>query len=319
MNKIKYLIMFILLLVLALISSGCKTESSQQQLENMSNKVVQEYTLPFANDGGINLGLFDMRGKLEDAKSFNINKGDKFQKIISLGNMVDQERHYKVILFVDFKQQEFVANSNKVSEYDFKAKDHENILIPVEINDLQEGFHDIFFVIVKHPDIKSLDEDFRMATDMNNLLFIRFNVLVGDTIPPNINLNTFENETPTIFDGIFLSKEKDKLLVWTKEDVEDLKNVDFNIHVGNESYDEQQDFAVITLLNWKQVDFHNNQNVVFFSLKKGAKLFIPASFNVPNEQGIYDLVSILIHNPYEALNLYNKNIETGIRVGINVK
>jgi len=312
-------LVFALLLCGLVIISGCHTQLTKQELNEMSEKIEEEYTLPYMKDGGISLGLFNLNGEIEETQSFNIQKGDSFKKIISVGNMIDTEREYKIILFVDYKQCDFTADGQIGSEYNFKVGNHEKALIPIEINDLQEGFHDIFFIIVKYPDIKSLDEDFRMSTDMGNLLFIRFNVLVNSDTLPTFIFTKFDNATPTVFDGLLLSKEKDKLQVWLSEEAIYKDTVDFNIHVGNETYSEEQEFAVVTLLDWKQVDFYNNQEVVFFTVDNGEKIYIPASINVPNNQGINDLVSILIHNPYEPLDIYNKDIETGIRIGINVR
>ena len=98
---------------------------------------------------------------------------------------------------------------------------------------MQEGFHDVFFVIVKYPTIKSLDEDFRKSTDMSNLLFIRFNITVDTNITPLFNLNKFGNSKATVFDGVFLSKEKDELRRWCTEDL-DIYNCDIEtgIRVG---------------------------------------------------------------------------------------
>lgn len=68
--------------------------------------------------------------------------------------------------------------------------------------------------------------------------------------------------------------------------------------MGNQSYAEHQNFAVITLLDWKQVDFYNNQDVVFLNVDKGKQLCITSSVYAPDAKGVYDLASILIHNPY---------------------
>ncbi len=233
--------------------------------------------------------------------------------------MIDTERTYKILLFVDFKQSTFIVNGEDVIEYEYKAEQNQYNAIPFEIKDLPEGFHDIFFVIVKDSDNKSLDEKFRNSTDMNNLLFIRFNVVVENSSPISTTYESFDNSNEAVFDGVFLSKEADKLKRWSIENIGVSKPINFNIHIGNKIYNEQQHFALITLLDWKQVNFYKNQNTVFFDVNKGTQIYIPSSINAPDKQGVYDLVSILIYNPYEPLTIKNSEIGTGIRVGINVE
>ncbi len=318
---IKKRIILLIFILCIIMTNGCNTQYSQKQLDEMSTNIVENYTLPYAQDGGVNMGLFDTNGEIVDDRTFNLKKGDKFNKIISIGNMFDHERNYKIILFVNYKQSSFLVNGNEVFQYDYEANEYENFLVPIEISDFEEGLNDVFFIIVKYPDIQLLDDEFRKHTDMNNLLYLRFNVFVESNVQPTLHLNEFENLTETEVDGILLSKEKDVLKRWLTEDVTISEKVNYNIHVGNQSFAKNQKFAVITLLDWQQVDFFNNQDVVFFDLEKGKKTYIPSSITAPSENGIYDLVSILIYDPYVSLDDSNSfsEMETGIRVGINVK
>ncbi|MEA4895896.1 MAG: hypothetical protein VB064_11645 [Oscillospiraceae bacterium] len=311
---------FILLLGCLLISSGCSNDTySQNRLKQIEETIVDNNTQPYMSGGGVSLGLYDVEGKIEETKSFKLNKNESFKKIIALGNMIDSDRTYRILLFVDFNQYSFLVNGNEVLAYDFKAGQNEYSAIPIEINNLSEGFHDIFFVIVKDSDVKSLDIDYRNHTDMNNLLFIRFNVTVGNNSVPTIEFKPLNSTGEAILDGVFLSKETDKLKRWSVDNTTISTQLNFNIHVGNKAYNEQQNYALITLLDWKQVNFYNNQNLIFFSLNKGTQSYISASINTPDKKGVYDLVSILINNPYEPLTIKNSNIETGIRVGLNVE
>lgn len=54
-------------------------------------------------------------------------------------------------------------------------------------------------------------------------------------------------------------------------------------------------------------------------MKKGQEAIIDAHYKAPANKGIHELTPILIYNPYEEVNLYNKQVTTAIRVGIDVK
>ncbi len=316
MKKVAYLLLFFFSICFI---SGCNNSLSEQDLEQLSKEITQNYTLPYMASGGVGLSLHNNDGIIEETMSFELKPGERFEKIISLGNMIDNDRKYKLLLFVDYKQTAFIVNESTVTEYDFSAKSNENVLIPFKIENLQQGFHDVFFVIAKYPDIHSLDCEYRKSTDMNHLLFLRFNILVGNAKVPDVTYTQLENSKEAVFDGILISNKQDLLKRWLTENKHGNDDLKFFIHAGNQSYGKKQNFAVITLLNWKQVEFNNNQDVIFFSLENGTQTSIPAIVSLPHQEGVYDLVTILVHNPYVPLDIYNRMIETGIRVGVNVQ
>lgn len=329
MIKSRYLIITILYLC-PFIISGCdrNIEYTQQELTEMSKKILENHPYVSREGCGIGCGLFDINGNVEKNLVFNIDDNN-FKKIITFFHMIDSVEDYKIILFDNFKQRDFRINGKIVSSYNYKANKNKIILLPIEIDTLEKGFHDAFFVIVKDPlnKIKDLSdkppytEEYFERVVANDLMFIRFNILVDSNESPIINFDKFDRPTKSMVGGIFLNKEKDKMDFWLSENVDVSEKMNFNIHVSNHSI-QRQKFAVLTLLEWKQVDFYNNKNVVFGNLNEEEKLFIPSKIEIPEKKDVYCLVSILVYNPFETLKSDGTeliSIDSSIRVGINAK
>lgn len=323
-NKIKFLVSLLLLIILSL---GCNsntvtnTEKFISNNTNFSKKInstANRDKLPMANGNGISLGLYDENGKIEKDINFNLNNGHIFEKFISITNS-NTPRNYKLLLFIDYNQSNFKVDGKDFESFNFKMNPQETLEIPVELEPLSSGLHDILFVIVKYPDIKSLDEDFRKQTDMNHLLFLRYTITVDNEKIPDYNLYKTKILDRNLLDGVFINLEEDELKRWLYQDVNPSSDLNYYIHVGNNSNIKNKKYALLVLNDWKQVPITKDINKLFFEVESGKELVVPARLKVPKEKGIYDLTPILIHNPYELLNYTNKNCETAIRVGLNVK
>lgn len=199
----------------------------------------------------------------------------------------------------------------------FEMKVNQTLEIPVEISNFDSGLNDVLFVIVKNSNITSLDNEYRASTDMNHLLFIRFNVANDNDLSPKYNITKFKAKNSNILDGVFISKTEDNLQRWLSEKTSPEKSINYFIDVGNVRSDAQS-YALITLFDWKQIKIDGKNDVLFFQLDKNKQTTIPAAFRTPSKPNIYDLTSILIYNPYTKLDMYNRTVETPIRVGINV-
>lgn len=296
--------------------------TNRSKFQNHIPSTANRDNLPFTKGGsGVALGLYNPNGQIETKYHFQVNKNESIKKFISIGNLVKKDRVYKILLFVDYQQATFSVDGNKpMLDYDVKMKAGQTIEIPVEVAPLSEGLHDILFVIVKYPDKKLLDEEFRKQTDLNHLLFQRFSVNVGNKQPAvrNIqfdNLGEFKNEN---LGGVFVSKDNNYRR-WLTQDVGLNKKLNYYIHVGNTPRKENQKFALIVLFDWKQVNITDQKNVLFYNMKKNNSFDLKTHLLVPDRKGVYDLTALLISNPYQKLDMYNRETEASIRIGINAK
>lgn len=330
MKKIKIILIILLLLI---INSGCISKNEANELNNPVSKIELDDIsfkntikstknrdlLPNASSGGVNTGLYNKNGEIEKEFHFYINKNENINKFISIGNMINKERVYKVILFVDYKQEKFSVDGRAFKDdFTFLLKAGQSIELPVAISSLDTGLHDILFVIAKYPDNKSLDTNFRKSTDMNNLLFVRFSAIVEKELPRKINYNKYgTTENKNILDGLFISNNN-SFKRWLHQDVRIGKSFKYNIFVGSNGNINEKKYALLMIYDWNQINIRGNDDVLFFKVKSGSIINISSSLNVKNKKGVFDLCPILIDNPFEKCTINNKAVQTAIRVGINV-
>ncbi|MGO4529904.1 hypothetical protein AB4Z30_12570 [Paenibacillus sp. 2TAF8] len=332
MKKITVWVVLCLLLLLM----ACSRQTEIKDLEPVATQESSDDTslfkekipstanrdsLPFASgSNGISLGLYNPNGNIETEFHFQVEEGESVKKFISLGNMIKKDRLYKLILLVDYQQVPFsVDDGEPLLEFDVQMKAGQTIEIPVEVPPLSKGLHDILFVIAKYPDDKSLDEEFRKKTDLNHLLFQRFSVSVGDNDTPNkIQFdNTGELEDKNL-GGVFLSKNNDYQR-WLTENVGLNERLQYFVHIGNSVREKDQTYALVILSDWKQINITQDKNVLFYKLQEDNAFSLKTEVTAPDQEGVYDLTALLISNPFQKLDMYNRDTEASIRVGVNVK
>ncbi|AXY08058.1 hypothetical protein CUC43_15060 [Bacillus thuringiensis LM1212] len=328
-------LVYILLLSMLLLCSACKKETEKTQENNNQPKIQLDSTnfkstiastvnrdkLPFAETGGINVGIYNQNGEIEKDFNFNIEENQSLKKFISLGNLIKTERVYKMFLLVDYKQSEFKVDGRELAkDFTFQVAAGESVEVPIEIPPLPKGLHDVVFVIAKFPDKKMLDEEFRKQTDSSNLLFVRFSTVVGgdETVNNQVKFNSYgEKKTEDMLDGVFIAKENNYKR-WLTQEVTKDKNLNFYTKVGNNSNTRKQ-YALVQFFDWEQMKFIDNKDVLFYDLEPNTVYTVKSQIPINKEKGVYDLTPILIHNPFQKITVYNQQIDTAIRVGVNVE
>ncbi|MBG9841373.1 MULTISPECIES: hypothetical protein [Bacillus cereus group] len=328
-------LVYILLLSMLLLFSACKKETEKTQENNNQPKIQLDSTnfkstiastvnrdkLPFAETGGINVGIYNQNGEIEKDFNFNIEENQSLKKFISLGNLIKTERVYKMFLLVDYKQSEFKVDGRELAkDFTFQVAAGESVEVPIEIPPLPKGLHDVVFVIAKFPDKKMLDEEFRKKTDSSNLLFVRFSTVVGgdETVNNQVKFNSYgEKKTEDMLDGVFIAKENNYKR-WLTQEVTKDKNLNFYTKVGNNSNTRKQ-YALVQFFDWEQMKFIDNKDVLFYDLEPNTVYTVKSQIPINKEKGVYDLTPILIHNPFQKITVYNQQIDTAIRVGVNVE
>ncbi|WP_242242313.1 hypothetical protein [Bacillus cereus group sp. BfR-BA-01309] len=328
-------LVYILLLSMLLLFSACKKETEKTQENNNQPKIQLDSTnfkstiastvnrdkLPFTETGGINVGIYNQNGEIEKDFNFNIEENQSLKKFISLGNLIKTERVYKMFLLVDYKQSEFKVDGRELAkDFTFQVGAGESVEVPIEIPPLPKGLHDVVFVIAKFPDKKILDEEFRKQTDSSNLLFVRFSTVVGgdETVNNQVKFNSYgEKKTEDMLDGVFIAKENNYKR-WLTQEVTKDKNLNFYTKVGNNSNTRKQ-YALVQFFDWEQMKFIDNKDVLFYDLEPNTVYTVKSQIPINKEKGVYDLTPILIHNPFQKVTVYNQQIDTAIRVGVNVE
>lgn len=175
---------------------------------------------------------------------------------------------------------------------------------------LDEGYHDIIFAIVTYPD-KFLKDIDREHSEMNHILYIRFNIVVENNKKDSYELTEFSLNNKEPVPEIFIHEDKDILKRLTSLDIKD--NVNLYLTVGN-IYDEEKEYAIIFLKDWKQICIYDNQEIIYTKLLPNQKFTIPFELSF-NEKGYHEINAILIEELYQDYNI-NSSIANSIRVGI---
>lgn len=90
-------------------------------------------------------------------------------------------------------------------------------------------------------------------------------------------------------------------------------------NVGNNSSSKEKEYVLVLLFDWRQIEIYNNKNILFFSLDQNKLLQKELKYQIPNERGVKDFTAVLIHNPYQICTLYNRTVETCVRVGLDIE
>ncbi|AJE54167.1 hypothetical protein RE92_24460 (plasmid) [Paenibacillus polymyxa] len=73
------------------------------------------------------------------------------------------------------------------------------------------------------------------------------------------------------------------------------------------------------MFDWKQINIKDQKNVLLYNMKKNNSYNFKTQLLVPDRKDVYDLTALLISNPYQKLDMYNRETEASIRIGINAK
>ncbi len=322
-KMVKISLVSVLCALQLLLYAGCSSSSQISSKENSTPKTsdFKKYSLAPEGQKGIGVGFYKNNGKIDSNYVFYQKSGDVFERNLGIDHRMSDNMTYKLLLFVDFKQEKFYVGNDLTKDFEFQLNPNEHKMIPIKLFPLEKGLHDVFFVIVVAPNIKSLNKDFRRSTISTNLIFKRFNIIVENEKIPEINFTKpFKTESPTKLQGVFYNKDPNHLKLWFTEEVKPGTNLSYYTHIGNKNSSFSNKYAIISLFDWKQVDLDDKGTKVLFSeCKNSSKIVLQNNLKIPDIGGIFDFCSILVYNPYEKLNISNREVETLNRVGINIK
>lgn len=273
---------------------------------------------PMATSGTITYGLYNLDGKIESERHFEIGSEETFEKIFSFGNLINVERDYRLLVFANYMQMKFsVADSKPSTYWDFTAKPNEHLDFTFSIPELPDGFYDLILVIVKDPHNKNLDENYRKQTDLSHMITIRCSLKKGSTksaITPHLTTTDNIKEDP-ILSGVFLNQDGNKLTrLLTMECTPADENKLF-LHLGNQS-DSTHIYAVILLCNWEQIDI-NSQKAIYCSVPAESRSVLPLKLSI-TEPGIHNITAICVADPFQITTRKSAKPDFSIRIGVKV-
>ncbi|CDI50121.1 hypothetical protein BN906_02131 [Clostridium tetani 12124569] len=217
-----------------------------------------------------------------------------------------------------FKQSSFEVDNKNVDKFTFNVKANKTLEIPVTIKNLEEGFHDVMFVVVKDPLNKSLDPQYRSTTMVSNMLYLRFSITIENDVVPQYSIISLEQkEIKDNFLNVVINKNKNNADNWLIETTNSGSMFNYYTHITNKDFNNKQKYAIITLLDSKQVEV-NGSVVQYIEIDKRKEISMPCALKLPDVEGVHNLTTVVIPNPFEKNEINNKQIFSSVRVGLNL-
>ena len=300
-----------ILLIIILLSVQLMSSCADNKYTSFTNSMDHSDTsyLPVTN-AAVHYGLSDKEGNTVDEGIFYIDVNESFEKFISIGNFVDHDSEYKILTFVNYRQSEFYVDDKKCSDFTVKIKEQNDLHIPIKLSGLEEGFNDIIFAIVTYPNTFLTDTD-RELTEMNHMLFIRFHVIVDEFVEKRFELTDFDTTQEEPIPEIFIHDKRDILKRITSINIKE--KLELFLTAGN-IYDEEKDFAVIFLKDFKQIAIYKDQEVIYTNLKPQEKFTMPIELEFSGK-GNHEINAILVEAPFEKYSPDN-SVANSIRIGV---
>ena len=281
-------------------------------------KIVPIENLTYIPTGGVlSYGIVnDDMTKMIDQRTYHIKDKEKFILNLMVANKADQDKDFLIVPIVDFQNN---YNNNRFGlerniPVNLKAKTA--AAVPISINSLNEGIHDVLFLIVRDPN--GYNEETRRRNELNHLVGVRVSIIVENEKKPSIQYTQSSVEDNKALNGIFLS-ENIELKQWPMKDATNKNEIDYKVQVGSTG-ESNYEYAVIGLYNWDVVPINETNEVIFGKLEPNSK----AAFNgkvklskSKNGSKTSDFTTILVPDPFSKVDRFRTpDIEPSIRLGI---
>jgi hypothetical protein len=303
-----------LVLIVLFLFIGC---SEKKEYTEFKTKIEDKSNIKYINNdvqsNSFSYGIANELGEIETDNIYYLEQGQTFKRFINIGNFISTDMAYKILMFDNYKQIDFMIEEKKFSNYDVFIKEGEDLQVPFEISDLEEGYHDILIAIFINTE-KKLEKEERIETEFQNMIYLRLNIYIGnETIP---EYKYADLGTQTLGANINISLHEDKIknnIQFPYAIVNKDEKLNYFLSVGNlES--QKEEFIVIILQDWKQ----ELDSIKVFKLPSDTTVTIPMEA-IFSDVGIHEITAIKIVNPYQKLNSQIETVTSSIRLGVDVK
>jgi|GEM_PF-4982824 len=326
-NKLIAQIKIVIVLILLLTSTGCMpanyynlSNDSSQVFNNTIDNTSRESILPMEGDNIIGIRLFDKSGVIVRDHNFILNKGEKWENFISIVHINKESEAMKLLLFVDYKKTSFLVDSKKVADYTFKIGTQNVLDIPISIEPLSNGFHDVLFIFIRHAETILFDDDHITNVQMDDPLFLRYTISVADN---NVKDYRIEQLTQSNISEPYLpicSNRKEQSELWLTDTVAAGEIIQYTSKVKNTNEKDTQSYALISLFDWNSTQLNKDgDEVLFFRVNAKKEISINSSIKVPTIAGTYRFVPILISNPYKTIERKSTSVYVGNKTILKVE
>ncbi|NDI36446.1 hypothetical protein EPK97_17090 [Chengkuizengella sediminis] len=268
---------------------------------------------------GYSLGLYNGQ-EIEPKRTFLTNESS-FEKNVVFGNMTSKNKEFGLIVFDHYEQIEFEVEGNKYKTFNFSVNADEYSNIPIDLHDLDVGFHSINYIILESPNEVVTDINKINSINQSSRVYnIRVNILNGISHIPEKGKHIQSNEIIEIVEqkvtGIFINEVGKDYKILTSKTIQDSKeNVDIKIIYGNQD-DFIYDFYLVALNNWEQIPILDDSYYIYDEINPGKEKHLKTKItNLKYDENIFQV--LMIPSPYIELpdsNPYVKaNLDSSFR------
>jgi len=267
------------------------------------------YESPEYGHGGTNSKVFKVNGT--------------FEKYLFVANAINKSNEYLIFALVDYKQVPFYVDGKLNLTHLIKLKPMEYRFLKIKVENLSEGYHDLFVGVFLDPYNHNLSDMYRLSTDFSRMGGVRIQVISNR---PIYKLPNFTHPPISCgkddMDGILVTKSPCEYKAWLRENFSE--NIKYYINIGNK-HENLRTFALVAMLNYRQIPITNDTLVYYGYVYKNQDVAIPAELKMHESSGeVQEFVVIHFPNPFLPLqfppDVRNINLiiepEPSIRIAI---
>jgi len=289
--------------------------------------LLDEQSVAFEGQG-IAVGI---REKLDEMfwRTYEVSANDPFRGYFYLLNQQEAET-YLLTCLIDYIQHPCTYNGEKQMRYRIVMGKNEQRDIAFETPELHQGFHDLMILAIAKPDEHDLSEDFRYSTDFNYLYASRAVVLADNTRTQSPTVEYIpgapQPDRLSPLNGVVVNQDDTPgvLRAWLYQKTKAGDILEYFIHLGNDA-GPSYTYAVMSFLDYQQIPLNDEYETAFVSLPAGTGITLSGYFEAPQDAGIYELMVVIVRNPYQLLEdpvsrrlTQSTGVESSIRIAIEV-
>ncbi len=259
--------------------------------------------------------------------SYELQDNETFSGFYHILSLTSEKKSYLLLTFNNYEQIPVYLDEKKSLTHLVSVPAESRRDYKFRAESLSEGFQDYFMILIWSPFNLSLREEVRLGTDNDFYSDQRASLIIKNANPQKFEPNTFGkvHTNKEGFNGFIINKSSEgRLEYWIKEKKKKGTKINYYVQIGN-AEKKLKNFALIALLDYKQVPLASGKKVLFGSVNPNSRITVPATIKTPMEKGVHELLVFMIDKPYtkrppkKSEEAFMPSIHSSIRVPIIIE
>lgn len=325
-----FISVFYIVFMISICLLGCNDQTMPDYSQQPQNTEKVKKLDHSKEMGSISYGIINEDGIVETNEVYLLKKGESFERFINIENYLGYDCQFALTIFVNYIQSDFRLDGKQTHLGEVTVLNEKELFMPIELNELKEGYNDIIFLIIPSPSNSKRTAELRFQAI--EPLYLRCTILVGDDYDYDYDYD--EVIVPTINSTEVLFEKGEDSGIYIRDEMQDFQqyqiielqkndqlNFDIILDDSNLTWDkgmEKGECVVILLRNLEQVNLFG-KNFLYTTTKPNMKTVIPYEER-QRKEGYYEYLAIKINGPYEIIDSYDVsgNISFSGFTGVNV-